>query len=96
MTSPGAPQKFPLGELLMTPGAAAAFERTGEQWSTFLMRHVHGDWGELDQHDIEENEYSVQRRLRLLSRYTLTDKTVIWIITEADRSATTILLPEEY
>ena len=97
MASPGAPQaKFPLGELLMTPGAAAAFERTGEQWSTYLTRHVRGDWGELDQHDVQENEYSLQHGLRLLSRYTLTDKTVIWIITEADRSATTILLPEEY
>ena len=97
MSSPGAPQaKFPLGELLMTPGAAEAFEKTGEQWSIYLTRHVRGDWGELDKHDVQENEYSLQRGLRLLSKYTLADRTVIWLITEADRSATTILLPEEY
>jgi hypothetical protein len=97
MTAPDAPQaKFPLGELLMTPGAAEAFEKAGERWSTFLLRHVHGDWGELDADDVQENELSLQHGFRLLSKYSLGDKTVIWIITEADRSATTILLPEEY
>ncbi len=72
--------KFPLGELVMTPGAAEAFERTGEQWSTYLTRHVRGDWGELDQHDVQENEYSLQHGRRLLSKYTLADRTVIRII----------------
>jgi hypothetical protein len=88
--------KFPLGQLLMTPGAAEAFKRTQEEWSPYLLRHAQGDWGELDEHDVRENEHSLQQGLRLLSRYTLCDKTVIWIITEADRSATTFLLPDEY
>lgn len=88
--------KFPLGQLVITRGAAIAFEENGQQWSPFLLRHAQGDWGELDEHDIQENEFSLTRGLRLLSRYKLRDKTVIWIITEADRSVTTILLPEEY
>ncbi len=88
--------KFPLGELVMTPGTAEAFERTGEQWSPYLLRHVRGDWGELDEDDIHENELSLQHGFRLLSRYTLSDGTIIWIITEANRAATTFLLPEEY
>ena len=97
MTSSGIPEaKFPLGQLLITPGAAVAFERTGEQLLSYVGRHVVGDWGELDTHDVEENEFSLQRGLRLLSRYTLRDGTAIWIITEADRSATTVLLPAEY
>lgn len=95
-SSPLAGPKFPLGHLVMTQGAAAAFAATGEQPMTFVLRHVRGDWGELDEHDVQENEFSLVRGLRLLSRYTLRDKTVIWIITEADRSVTTLLLPEEY
>lgn len=88
--------KFPLGQCVITPDAVDALATTGEQPQTFLLRHVQGDWGELDAEDIEENEMSLQRGFRLLSRYLLADKTVIWIITEADRSVTTILLPEEY
>jgi hypothetical protein len=97
MTSPGASQPlFPLGQVVMTPGAFEAFQRTGEQPIRFLVRHVTGDWGELDEEDRMENEFSLQRGFRVLSRYILTDGTVIWIITEADRSVTTFLLPEEY
>lgn len=88
--------KFALGQLVMTRGAAIAFRQTGQEWSPFLLRHVHGDWGELDEHDVQENEYSLQHGLRLLSKYMLLDGTIFWIITEADRSATTFLLPEEY
>ncbi len=62
----------------------------------FLQRHAAGDWGEVDAHDKAENEYSLQQGFRLLSAYRLADGTKIWIITEADRSATTLLLPEEY
>jgi hypothetical protein len=58
--------------------------------------HATGDWGELDDHDRVENEYSLVHGLRLLSAYRLKDQTKIWIITEADRSATTLLLPSEY
>jgi len=61
-----------------------------------MRRHIKGDWGDLDDADKEENEFSIQRGLRLLSAYTLKDGTHIWIITEADRSVTTLLLPSEY
>jgi hypothetical protein len=73
-----------------------ALAAAGQSPLDFLKRHAQRDWGELDAEDIAENEFSLQRGLRLLSRYTLRDGTVIWIITEADRSATTLLLPEEY
>jgi hypothetical protein len=87
---------FPLGQVVATPGAITAFQATGQSPLEFLKRHVQGDWGELDAHDVAENEYSLQRGLRLLSVYTLSDGTRFWIITEADRSVTTVLLPEEY
>jgi hypothetical protein len=90
-------RKFPLGQLVATPGAAEAFARNKQEPTEFLRRHWRGDWGDLeDPEDIEENEFSLVRGYRLLSRYILRDGTVVWIITEADRSATTILLPEEY
>jgi len=60
------------------------------------MRHLTGDWGEVDDHDRRENELSVVQGFRLLSAYTLSNGTKLWIITEADRSATTLLLPSEY
>jgi len=88
--------KFPLGRTVATPGALAALEEAGESPGTFIKRHVTGDWGELDEHDRQENEISVDQGFRLLSSYTLSDGTRIWIITEADRSATTLLLPSEY
>ena len=61
-----------------------------------LARHLSGDWGEVCAEDAKENEFSLQHGFRLLSAYRLSDGTKIWIITEADRSATTFLLPEEY
>jgi hypothetical protein len=91
---PGA--KFPLGRIVSTVGALAAVEGAGQDFLPFLQRHVQGDWGELDPEDIQENEFSLVNGFRLLSAYTLSDGTRIWIITEADRSVTTILLPAEY
>lgn len=85
-----------LGRVVATPGAVAALENLGESALVFLARHAQGDWGDVPPEDWEENEFSVRNELRLLSAYTLEDKTKIWIITEADRSVTTILLPEEY
>ena len=61
-----------------------------------LARHVVGDWGDLEDEDKQENELSVEQGFRILSAYNLDDNTKIWIITERDRSATTILLPSEY
>ncbi len=88
--------RFVLGKLVSTPGALAAFVAAGQTPIEFLSRHVAGDWGQVDKADAAENELSVNEGFRILSAYTLRDGTKIWIITEADRSVTTVLLPEEY
>ena len=81
---------------MATPGALAALEEAGESPGIFLKRHLTGDWGEVDDHDRRENQLSVGQGFRLLSAYTFSDGTKLWIVTEADRSATTLLLPSEY
>jgi hypothetical protein len=86
----------PLGQIVATPGALAALERANQTPAEFLCRHLSGDWGALDAHDVAENEYSLAHGFRLLSSYRTTAGETLWIITEADRSATTLLLPEEY
>jgi hypothetical protein len=92
----GAGSKFPLGQVVATPGAVAALETNQQSPTIFVRRHLKGDWGDLDADDIQENEFSLVNGLRLLSVYSLLDGAWIWIITEADRSVTTILLPSEY
>jgi hypothetical protein len=87
---------FPLGQMVATPGALDALHEAGETPRSYLARHQAGDWGELDPADVKENELSLKQGFRLLSAYVLSNGAKIWIITEADRSATTILLPEEY
>jgi len=96
MSAGQVPAKFPLGQVVATPGALAALQATGQNPVPFLQRHAQGDWGELAADDVQENEFALTYGLRLLSAYSLKDGTRIWIITEADRSATTILLPSEY
>ena len=88
--------RFPLGRLVATPGALRALAEAGDSPASFLRRHVVGDWGELGQEDRQENERSVFADCRLLSAYATSTGIRIWIITEADRSSTCILLPEEY
>jgi hypothetical protein len=88
--------KFPLGQLVATRGAVAALAESGHSPMEFVRRHQEGDWGELPEEDTRANEYALTHGLRLLSAYTLRTGVPIWIITEADRSATTIMLPEEY
>ena len=88
--------KFPLGQLVSTPGALSALAEVGQSPQEFVDRHVRGDWGELSDEDRQENERSITESLRILSAYRLRDGTKIWIITEADRSSTCILLPDEY
>ena len=88
--------KFSLGRVVATPGALEALANAEEDAATFLQRHATGDWGDLCKDDLEENELSFAEGYRLLSAYRLKDLEKIWIITEADRSATTILLPEDY
>jgi len=87
---------FELGRIVATPGALQALEAAEQQPAEFLDRHVNGDWGDLDDEDKQENEFSVRNGFRILSAYTTSAGDKIWIITEADRSATTLLLPEEY
>jgi len=87
---------FDLGQIVATPGALDAMAKTGDDPAVFLGRHVTGDWGDLDAADKAENDYSLPRHLRLFSAYKLSDGLKVWVITEADRSATTLLLPEEY
>lgn len=86
---------FPLGQLVATPGALALLDRTGENAVELLQRHQRGDWGDVPPEDAIENDNSIVNGTRILSSYQLVDER-IWIITEADRSATTLLLPEEY
>jgi hypothetical protein len=87
---------FELGQLAGTPGALKAFEDAEQNPIEILIRHVTGDWGELEDEDNKENEFSVEQGFRVFSAYTLDTGVKVWVITEADRSATTILLPDEY
>lgn len=80
----------------ITPGAREALEAAGQLPDEFLDRHARCDWGEVNRHDRRENEFSLERGFRLLSLYRTVLGTSLWIITEADRSSTTVLLPQEY
>lgn len=84
-----------LGQVLATPGALKLLSEAGEDAFGYLARHATGDWGELCEHDRRVNELSLRHGWRVLSSYAVGDGR-IWVITEADRSVTTILLPEEY
>lgn len=86
--------RFRLGRLMSTPGALERVP-SGEMLQA-LRRHVSGDWGNVCSEDAEANEAAVNARARLLSAYTTSAGLRFWIITEADRSLTTVLLPEEY
>ena len=88
--------RFALGQTFITPGAEEALNIAGETAIQFLRRHISGDWGELSEDDVHENELSLKEGFRLLSAYRTAKGQKIWIITEADRSSTTILLPSEY
>ena len=87
---------FPLGQVVATPGALAALESAGQAPHEFLARHVTADWGSLPEEDVRENERALSMGSRLFSAYNLADGTRIWVITEWDRSVTTILRPEDY
>ena len=88
--------RFALGQTFITPGAEEALQIAGQSATEFLRRHMSGDWGDLSDEDVKENEFSLKEGLRLLSAYQTGKGQKLWIITEADRSATTILLPSEY
>ena len=90
MTAP-----LPLGKVLATPGALKLLLEAGGRPFELLARHATGDWGELCAFDRRQNEIALREGLRIFSSYE-TSAGRVWIITEADRSITTILLPEEY
>jgi len=87
---------FPAGQIVATPGALALLEQANKSPLEFLSRHLCGDWGDLCQDDNAENELSLKYGFRLVSSYQVMDTEKLWIITEADRSVTTLLLPAEY
>jgi hypothetical protein len=96
---------FRLGRIIVTPGALAAIDETGALAADFINRHVRGDWGIVDSHDADINDEAVFRGHRIMSAYDLVtwddfipaqSRVSMWIITEADRSATSLLLPNEY
>jgi hypothetical protein len=88
--------KFSPGTIVATPGVLEAFKASGDDLSAYLIRHIAGDWGDVDEHDWRENELALQHGWRLLSAYELNNGVKFWIITEADWSVTTLLLPSEY
>lgn len=86
--------KFPFGQLVATPNALHSVPNN--EILIALSRHVRGDWGTLDSEDLQSNERALAHGGRLFSAYLSTAQVKFWIITEADRSVTTVLLPEDY
>ena len=91
-----APKLFDTGRIYGTPGALKALSEARVDDMALLARHVTGDWSEMDKSDQRANQQAVKDGDRILSAYTLPTGTAIWVITEADRSSTTMLLPDEY
>jgi hypothetical protein len=87
---------FPMGVIVATPGALAALRNAGQGPADFLLRHAAGDWGDLDDHDRAANRAAVREGGRLLSAYTTVRGEKLWVVTEADRGSTCLLLPGEY
>jgi len=87
---------FPLGRTFATPGAIDALSESGQLPDEFLHRHQVGDWGEVCEADRRENEFSIANGFRILSAYRTSKGVKVWVITEANRSVTTLLLPSEY
>ncbi len=89
-------QKFSLGQIVATPAALEALNKSGDSALSLLLRHATGDWGDLGEEDKQENDANLRNGERLLSVYILRDRAKLWLITEADRSVTTLLLPSDY
>src|SRR5579863_364776 len=89
--------RFPMGRPVITPGAQATLDAAGIEGVLLLARHIRGDWGDLSVEDATANELALLTGKRLLSSYDLPDgQGKVWIVTEPDRSMTTILRPDEY
>lgn len=89
-------KSFRLGKIVATPAALKALEESHQSPMEFLNRHKKGDWGEVCGEDWALNDEALKNDTRILSAYKTAKKQKLWVITEADRSATTILLPDEY
>ena len=89
-------KRFALGEIVSTRGALAALQKAGQSPLPFLLRHATGDWGEVGKDDWQANDEALETGERLLSSYRTSLGVSIWIITEHDRSVSTLLLPDEY
>jgi hypothetical protein len=87
---------FELGDVVATPGALELLDRTAVNAYDLLLRHKFGDWGSVPPEDDLANQEAVLNGTRIVSSYYLNENERVWIITEADRSATTLLLPDEY
>lgn len=87
---------FQLGRVVATPGALELLDIAGVDGYTLVRRHQTGDWGSLCDEDAEQNKLALESGARILSSYEVVDGSRIWIITEADRQVTTLLLPSEY
>ena len=97
MASPQGAPLFDLGRVVATPGAMALLTSAGENPARLLERHASGDLGEVPPEDARENERSLKYGWRVMSSYPVSDAGErVWIITEADRSSTCLLLPSEY
>ena len=88
--------RFEMGMIVSTPGALLALHSAGQSPAHILQRHANADWGELDAHDIRANEAALRDGERILSKYTTTQGVALYVITEADKSQTTILRTDEY
>jgi hypothetical protein len=86
---------FPLGQIGITEGAVEALERANISTTSIVQRHVLGDWGDVTDQDRKSNDLALEMGGRILSAYHLPDRTEVWVTTEPDRSATTVLLPGE-
>ena len=95
-SQPNTIRRFALGQTFITPGAEEALMIAGQTALEFLRRHMCGDFGELPEDDLRQNDLSLKEGFRLLSAYRTAKGQKLWIITEADRSSTTILLPSDY
>jgi len=91
-----------MGKIVMTPGAIEALRKSGQLPDSFLRKHQSGDWGKIGEEDSALNNDSIahegnpDKQMRVMSVYETSKNETIWIITEWDRSITTILLPDEY
>jgi len=87
---------FPLGNVYLTIGARESLEESNQTATEFLARHQFGDYGDICEDDKRENQLSVKEGFRILSAYRTSQDVKLWVITEADRNLTTVLLPSEY